>query len=257
MSIGRRSIGLVAAIAALATAAIVAAPVQAQSAPSGQIRVAAAASLTDVLPVIGRAFERRHPGTKVAFSFGGSSTIASQVVGGAPVDVLATASEATMRQATSAGAVEPPQRFARNAMTVVVPSDNPGGVRTLADLARPGVLVGVCDVSVPCGAAAAEVIRKARLAVRPVTRELDVRALLGKVRAGELDAGIVYVTDARAAGSSVRQIALPRTVNASTTYPVAVVRESGNPVTARAFADFLRRDPAAQSALRAAGFTAP
>ena len=230
---------------------------QAAAKPSGEIRVSAASSLTDVFPVIARAYEKRYPGTKVVFNFGGSSTLVSQVIGGAPVDVIATASEPTMWKAVSAGAVNRPVLFARNTMAIAMPPGNPAGVRSLADLARPGVLVGVCDVAVPCGTAARDVLQRAGVRVTPVTRELDVRAVLGKVMSGDLDAGIVYVTDVRAAGKKVVSLPIPATVNVTTTYPIASVRDTRNPVGAQTFVDYVRYSASAQGILRAYGFAKP
>jgi len=258
MSIVRRVlVGLAGLVIGLAVSAPAPAHAQPKSKPSGEIRVSAASSLTDVLPVIARAFEKRYPGTKITFNFGGSSTLVSQVIGGAPVDVIATASELTMRSAVDAGAVDRPMIFARNTMAVAMPADNPARILRLSDLARPGVLVGVCDVAVPCGAAARDVLRKARVTLTPVTRELDVRGVLGKVMSGELDAGIVYVTDVRAAGRKVTSIPIPATANVTTTYPIATVRGTANPVTSQAFVDYVRSSPSAQGILHAYGFAKP
>lgn len=225
--------------------------------PSGTITVSAASSLTDVMPVIVQAFQKRYPGTTVKLNFGGSSTLVSQVLAGAPVDVLATASEPTMWKAVNAGAVGRPLLFAKNTMIVAMPPDNPAKITRLGDLGRPGVLVGLCEVSVPCGAAARDVLAKASVAVTPVTRELEVRALLGKVMSGELDAGIVYVTDVRAAGSKVSSMVIPSAVNAQTTYPVATVGDTANPALAQTFVNYLRYSASAQGILRAYGFGKP
>lgn len=224
---------------------------------SGSITIAAAASLTDVLPVLITDFQARHPGAVIATSFAGSSTLVEQVLAGASVDVLATASVATINNAVEAGVVESPQIFASNSMAVVVPAGNPGEVRTLQDLQRADLLVGLCEVTVPCGAAAQQVLDKATLRLTPVTQELDVRALLGKVIAGELDAGVVYATDALSAVPQVEIIAIPEEFNAATQYPAAVVRESPNQVLAAAFVDYLARDSAAQTILRDFGFGVP
>jgi molybdate transport system substrate-binding protein len=261
---GRRGIGVL-VVGVLATAWLLggpsatgqaAAPV-ASTTPSGTITVSAASSLTDVLPVIAQAFQKRYPGTTVRMNFGGSSTLVAQVMAGAPVDVLATASEPTMWKAVNAGVVSKPLLFAKNTMAVVMPADNPARITTLSDLGRPGVLVGLCEVTVPCGAAAKEVLTKARVTVTPVTRELEVRALLGKVMSGELDAGIVYVTDVKAAGAKVTSMPIPASVNAVTTYPVATVGDTANPVLARTFVNYLRYSPSAQGILRAYGFGKP
>lgn len=254
----RTSVGTIVgvALAVLMTLGVIQ-PAQAAQQPSGEIRVSAASSLTDVLPVIARAFEQRYPGTKVRFNFAGSSTLVNQVIEGAPVDVIATASEATMGKAVKSGAVLRPVPFARNTMTIALPPGNPARIRSLADLGRRGVLVGVCDAAVPCGTAARDLLARARIPVTPVTRELDVRALLGKVMSGDLDAGIVYVTDVRAVGRKVASVPIPANVNVTTTYPIAAVRDARNPTGARAFVDYVRADPTAQGILRAAGFTRP
>jgi molybdate transport system substrate-binding protein len=224
---------------------------------TGDITVSAAASLTDVLPVIARAFEKKYPGSRVTFNFGGSSALVEQVNAGAPVDVLATASEPTMWKAVSAGHAGLPLLFAKNSMAIAMPTDNPARIRSLADLARPGVLVAVCDVAVPCGTAARDLLKLNKVAITPVTRELDVRAVLGKVMSGDVDAGIVYVTDVRAARSKVSSVAIPAASNVTTTYPIATVVGSANAVAARAFVAYVRYTASAQGILRAYGFAKP
>lgn len=243
----------------MAPAAAVPTPLEAPSVsrPTGPITVSAAASLTDVLPVIARAFEKRYPGTSVTFNFGGSSGLVSQVLAGAPVDVLATASEPTMRKAVDAGAVNRPLLFAKNTMAIAMPSDNPARITSLADLARPGLLIGMCDTSVPCGAAARDLLARNRISITPVTRELDVRALLAKVISGDLDAGIVYATDVRGVGNKVASVSIPVDVNVTTAYPIATVGRAANPQAAVAFVNFVRYSLSAQGILRAYGFAKP
>lgn len=225
--------------------------------PAGTVTVSAAASLTDVLPVIARAFQRRYPGTTVTFNFAGSSALVEQVKAGAPVDVLATASEPTMWKAVSAGLVGRPLLFAKNAMAIAMPPGNPGRIRQLSDLTRPGVTTALCDVAVPCGAAARDLLRRNGITVTPVTRELDVRHVLGKVMADEVDAGIVYVTDVRAVGDKVTALTIPTAQNVTTTYPIATVSDAPNPVAAKAFVDYVRYTTSAQGILRAYGFAKP
>jgi molybdate transport system substrate-binding protein len=227
------------------------------SVPTSRITVSAASSLTDVLPAIATAFGKKYPQVTVTFNFGGSSTLVTQLKAGAPVDVLATASEPTMWSAYNAGLVSIPLLFAKNSMAIAMPSDNPARIASLADLARPGVLVGVCDAAVPCGAAARELLRVNGITVTPATRELDVRAVLGKVESGDLDAGIVYVTDVRAAGRAVSSVSIPTGTNVSTTYPIAKVLDSPNPAAAWAFVKYVRFSLSAQGLLRAYGFAKP
>lgn len=225
--------------------------------PATTITVSAAASLSDVFPVIGRAFTKRYPNIRVAFNFGASNALVEQLRAGAPVDVIATASEPTMWKATDAGWAGRPVLFARNSMAVALPKGNPGRVRTLASLADPSVTVAMCNVAVPCGAATRDLLARNRLSVNPVTRELDVRAVLAKVEADEVDAGIVYVTDIRAAGASIASLPIPAARNVTTTYPIATVTSSEQPQAARAFVDYVRNSSSAQGILRAWGFARP
>ncbi len=227
------------------------------AAPKGSITVSAAASLTDVFPVIATAFMKRYPGTSVKFNFAGSSTLVQQVIAGAPVDVLATASEPTMSTAVKAGFVGRPLLFAKNSMSIAMPAGNPAKVSALSSLNREGLLVAVCAVSVPCGTAARDLLAKISSSVRPVTLELDVRAVLAKIIAGEVDAGIVYATDVKSVGSKISSIAIPSELNVTTTYPITTVNESGNSTAAQAFVDYVRFTTSAQGILRAYGFAKP
>lgn len=228
------------------------------SAPAGggRITVFAAASLTEAFTELGRSFEAARPGTTVAFSFGPSSGLAAQIVAGAPADVFAAASPATMERAVTAKAARPAVTFARNVMEIAVPPGNPAGVRTVADLARPGVKVALCAPDVPCGVTARGMLRNAGVAVRPVTEEVDVKAALTKVRLGEVDAAVVYVTDVLAAGDEVQGVAVPADLNESTSYPISTLTASSKPALAQAFVDHVR-SPAGLRTLAAAGFRAP
>lgn len=231
-------------------------PGTSSSTVTGTITVLAAASLRTTFTQLAETFEQAHPGTTVRLSFGPSSGLAQQVVRGAPADVLASASAATMTTVTRAGAASDPRTFAVNRMQVAVPPDNPARIGSLPDLARPGVKVALCQQQVPCGALALTVLQHARLDVTPVSEEADVGSVLTKVQLGEVDAGVVYVTDVRAAGGRVRGVAIPDVVNASTSYPIAVLKASANPATAQAFVDAVLA-PAGRQVLAAAGFAAP
>ena len=224
---------------------------------TGVVTVSAAASLTDVFPVIAKAFEKKYPGTTVKFNFGGSSALVEQINAGAPVDVLATASETTMWKAVNAGHVGIPLLFAKNTMAIAMPPGNPKGITQLSDLAKPDVKVAVCAVAVPCGAAARDLFKLNGITVKPVTQELDVRAVLGKVMADEVDAGVVYVTDVKAVGNKVTSVTIPSAQNVTTTYPIATVVGAPNVVAARAFVAYVRYTPSAQGILRAYGFAKP
>lgn len=224
---------------------------------TSELTVSAAASLTDVFPVIADAFKKRFPDTEIKFNFSGSSTIMNQVIAGAPVDVIATASESTMQIGVDSKDVLRPLFFARNSLTIAVPAGNPANIKDLADLQRSGLLLGVCDTAVPCGTSAAELFAKNKLNVTPVTRELDVRSLLGKVISGDLDAGIVYITDVKAAGSKVEFVEIPIKENVMTTYPIAVVSQTPNTELSNRFVNFVRFSTTSQAILRAFGFAKP
>jgi len=223
---------------------------------AGAITVFAAASLTESFTTLGTQFEAAHPDATITFSFGPSSGLATQVAEGAPADVFASASTANMDSVVAAGAATSPSTFATNVMEIAVPPGNPAKIAALADLTRAGVKVALCQPEVPCGAVAATVLASAGLAVTPVTLEADAKATLTKVRLGEVDAGIVYVTDVLAAGDKVTGIEIPADVNAATSYPVATLTASKSPELARAFVDYVLSADGAR-VLAAAGFRAP
>ncbi|GAA1246117.1 molybdate ABC transporter substrate-binding protein [Oryzihumus leptocrescens] len=226
------------------------------SSVGGTVTVFAAASLKEAFTNLGTRFEEQHPGTHVVFSFGPSSGLAQQVTQGAPADVFASASTKNMDQVVQAGAATTPTPFASNQMEIAVPPDNPAHVAGVKDLARSGVKVALCQAQVPCGATAAKVFDNAGVTVTPVTEEVDVKSVLAKVSLGEVDAGVVYVTDVRAAGSKVKGILIPAAVNASTSYPIATLVKAPNPAGAKAFTDLVL-SAAGQQVLAADGFAKP
>lgn len=218
------------------------------------VTVFAAASLQDVFTALAGQFEQAHPDTKVVLSFGGSSSLAQQINSGAPVDVFAAASEATMDTVAKAGNAEKVTLFAANKLTIATPKDNKAGIASLSDLAKPQVKLALCAVEVPCGAAAATVAKKANLTFKPVTQEQDVKAVLTKVSLGEVDAGLVYVTDV--IGANVASIAIPDDVNAITRYPISVIKNAPNAAGADAFTQYILSADG-QAALTKAGFAKP
>lgn len=223
---------------------------------TGTVTVFAASSLKETFTSIAKRFEAAHPGTTVVLSFAASSALATQITSGAPADVFASASAKDMATLTSAGAATAPTTFATNSLTVVVPSANPAQIASLADLARAGVKVAQCQAAVPCGVLAAKVLATAGLTVTPATLEPDVKSVLTKVRLGEVDAGLVYATDAVAAAGSVTAVPIPAGVNATTAYPIAALSHAANPAGARAFVDAVV-SAEGLAVLKAAGFGAP
>lgn len=226
------------------------------AAVSGTVNVFAAASLKEAFTSLRSQFETAHPGARVVMNFGPSSGLATQIIQGAPADVFASASTRNMTQVTDAGAATSPTTFASNVMEIAVPAKNPAHITALSDLGRPGVKVAVCQPAVPCGATAQKAFANAGLAITPVSLEVDVKAVLSKVILGEVDAGVVYVTDVRSAGDKVKGVKIPDDVNASTSYPIATLTESGNKATAQAFTDYVL-SAQGTAALAAAGFAKP
>jgi molybdate transport system substrate-binding protein len=223
---------------------------------TGKITVLAASSLTQAFDTIDALFQQAHPGATVTVSYGASSALATQITQGAPADVFASASQKNMDSVTAAGDATTSTPFAKNVMEVVVPAANPAGITTLADLARPGVKVALCQAEVPCGSTAAKVFTNAHLTVTPVTLEADVKSTLAKVTLGEVDAAVVYVTDVLAAGSKVKGIQIPADVNASTAYPIAVLKGSANSTLAQAYVAYVL-SAEGQKVLADAGFATP
>lgn len=221
---------------------------------SGDITVFAAASLKKTFTQIGSDFEKAHPGTKVTFSFAGSSDLVAQIQQGAPADVFASADTKNMDKVTAESlTAATPVVFASNTLEIAVPPGNPAKVATLADLAKPGVKVVLCAPAVPCGSAAAKVEQAAGVDIKPVSEEQSVTDVLGKVSAGEADAGLVYVTDVKGAGDSVQGITFAQSSAAANAYPIAALKASRNAAVAAAFVDAVT-SPAGQQVLAAAGF---
>jgi molybdate transport system substrate-binding protein len=226
------------------------------SAVSGTITVFAAASLTESFGTLGRQFEAAHPGTTVRFNFAASSALAQSIGQGAPADVFASAGARNMDTAVKGGDAASPTTFAKNVMEIALPPDNPGGVGSLADLAKAGLKVALCQEQVPCGATAKQALDEAKVTVRPVTLGADVKAVLTAVELGEVDAGIVYRTDVRAAGAKVRGVEIPADRNASTSYLIARLTDAPNAAGAKAFVDYVLSADG-RSVLAEAGFAAP
>ncbi|MEO3811516.1 molybdate ABC transporter substrate-binding protein [Sphaerisporangium sp. B11E5] len=228
----------------------------AASAPATEVTVFAAASLTGTFTELGKVFEAAHPGTTVRFNFGSSATLAQQITQGAPADVFAAASPATMKTVTDASLAGAPATFARNKLQIAVPAGNPAGVDELKDLADPKVKVALCAEQVPCGAAAVKALDAAGLKVTPVTLEQDVKATLTKVELGEVDAALVYRTDVTASAGKVQGIEFPEADTAINDYPIATLTKAPAGDLARRFADLVLSQRG-KDVLAKAGFETP
>lgn len=250
-AVGLLALGLVAVMAAGCST-------EAGSSPAADttLTVSAASSLTEAFTSLAAEFEARHPGVDVVLNFAGSSALAEQVNAGAPVDVLATASRATMAVVVGGGKATDPVTFARNELTVVTPAGNGSGIKQLADLQESDVLTAICAPEVPCGAATASLLDQNGLAITPATLDPDVKSVLARVVTDEVDAGIVYVTDARAAGDAVTTIPIPTGANVSTDYQVAAITDTAHPDLAEEFVALVSGD-AGRATMTNLGFLAP
>ncbi|MFF0307310.1 molybdate ABC transporter substrate-binding protein [Streptosporangium sp. NPDC004379] len=233
-----------------------ASPAPAAGDGAGEVTVFAAASLTGTFTELGRTFEAAHPGTTVRFNFGSSATLAQQIVQGAPADVFAAASPATMKTVTDASLAGSPTTFVRNRLQIAVPKDNPAEVDDLADLADAKVKVALCAEQVPCGAAAVKALDAAGLKVTPVTLEQDVKATLTKVGLGEVDAALVYRTDVIASAGKVTGIDFPEADKAINDYPIATLTRAPAGGPAKEFVDLVLSQQG-RDVLTRAGFEAP
>ncbi|MFN0153172.1 MAG: molybdate ABC transporter substrate-binding protein [Gaiella sp.] len=218
------------------------------AAAASPLRISAASSL-------GAVFVGLAPAARI--SLAGSDELATQIRAGAPADLFASASPTYTQGLFRDGLVERPVAFAGNRLVVIVPRSNPAGLRSVANLARPGVKVVLASPAVPAGAYAREALRRLGLAkavlANLVSNEQDVKSVVAKVWFGQADAGIVYATDARIAASRVAAIAIPSRAQPKIRYEIAVVTRSSRKPEARAFIRRLLSAGGAR-ALRAAGF---
>ena len=209
-----------------------------------ELTVAAAASLTEAFTEIGADFQEE-TGVAVAFTFGPSDGLATQIVEGAPVDVFASASPAWMDAISERGpGVRRRTNLARNRLAVIVPADNPANIRELDDLATDGVQLVLAAEGVPAGDYAREILANAGIAdaalANVVSNEEDVAGVVTKVLTGEADAGIAYVTDVTAeVAGLISVVEIPDNVNVIATYPIAVIADSNRPDVAREFVEFV------------------
>jgi molybdate transport system substrate-binding protein len=216
----------------------------------GQLTVLAAASLTDVL---------RQVDPDARYSFAASDTLATQIREGAPADVYAAANERLPDELFEEGLVEEPVVFATNRLVLMVRAGNPEGIRTVADLRRPGLRVVMADAGVPAGDYTREVLANLGaedLVAGAASQDDDVRGVSGKVALGEADAGFAYATDAAAVADDVDAVPLPAAAQPPIRYGVAVVAASENAAGARAFIAALR-SAEGRAALGDAGFGLP
>ncbi len=212
-------------------------PSQTQTPQTQDVTIFAGSSLTDAFARAGDDFTRTNTRVRFTFNFGSSSTLATQIINGAPADVFASADDANMQKVVDAELTDgTPKAFADNRLQIAVAAGNPKKIAGLTDLARSDVVLVLAAPTVPAGKYALDALAKAGVDARPVSQEVDVRAVLNKVALGEADAGIVYVTDVKSASG--------------------VVKDSKNAPLAHRFVEYLV-SPAGQSVLAEFGFSKP
>ncbi|OBA89779.1 molybdate ABC transporter substrate-binding protein [Mycobacteriaceae bacterium 1482268.1] len=221
------------------------------------ITVFAAASLKKSFTEIGERFKTDNPGSSVDFAFAGSADLVTQLAQGARADVFASADTKNMVKAEQADLIEGrPVDFASNTLTIVTARGNPKQIASFADLNAPGVSVVVCASEVPCGSATEKIEKATKTELRPVSEETSVTDVLNKVTSGQADAGIVYVTDALAAGDKVAAVNFVESSVAVNTYPIAMLKGASKPDLAKKFVDLVTGEYG-QKVLSKAGFAKP
>lgn len=229
---------------------------------SGSLTIYAAASLHPALDTLTQKFAETHPGVDIAPTvYDGSSTLAAQLVSGAPADLFASADASSMQTVMGEGLIAGSAPvFATNVLVIAVPPGNPLDIASLADLAEPvggeAPVVVLCATEVPCGSAATTLLEQARVDLAPASEEQNVSAVLAKVQAGEADAGLVYRTDVMASRGRVDSIDIDGAAEHSNRYPIGVLDGSGNRAAAEGFSEFVRSTDG-QAVLTKHGFGAP
>ena len=204
-------------------------------APTKSITVYAASSLIKPFTAIGKNFEAANPGYSVEFVFAGSAELSNALAEGAAADVFASGDPSNMSLVADAGAVsDNPVPFASNRLVVVTPPGNPGHLASFADLNRPGLRVAVCSAQGACGSATETVAQGDGVHLHPASTETTAGHVLQDVISGQADAGVVFMTDALAAGDKASWFALSGDDDAVTSY-IAVLDRSGQDGAARQF----------------------
>jgi molybdate transport system substrate-binding protein len=227
------------------------------SSVEGELLVSAAASLTDAFAEMESAFEDANPDLDVVLNLGSSSALREQILEGAPADVFASADTSNMDQVAEAAEISgEAEIFVTNSLQIAVPTGNPAEVTGLEDFAREELLIGLCAEDVPCGDFGRQALAKAGVIPSIDTNEPDVRALLTKIEAGELDAGITYLTDVLSASGRVEGLEIPAEMNIVAEYPIATLAGAPNPDAAVVWVEFVLSEEG-QAILTSYGFTSP
>lgn len=226
---------------------------------AAELTVFAASSLTAVFSdEIGPAFEDANPGAEVVFNFASSDALAAQIRSEGSADVFASASGTWMDAVADDPGITGRTDFAQNRLVIVTPIDDPASISSISDLATPGIQLVLAAEGVPVGDYARDALDNAGILAAAeaniVSNEEDDASVVGKIAAGEADAGIVYESDvAGPTGNDLRAVEIPADVNAIATYPIAVVTGGPQQELAVAFVDYVTGTET-QSALESYGF---
>jgi len=216
------------------------------------LNVFAAASLTESFTELGTNFHNAHSNVTVKFNFAGSQALEQQISNGASTDVFASADQTNMQKASSAGLVGNAQTFVKNKLVVILPTNNPGKINSLKDLANKGIKIDIEGPTVPAGKYSLQVLDKmgqsadygksyeSAVKANFVSQEDNVKAVVTKVQLGEADAGFVYLTDVTSKVSSkVRELTIPDNFNVVAQYPIAVTKKAPDASDAQAFVQYV------------------
>ncbi len=221
-------------------------------AEESKLTVLAASSLTDSFTALEKTYEQDHPDIDVVLSFDSSAILVEQLSQGLAGDVLATADETSMDKAVAAGVIAgTPRPFATNTLVIVTPAGNPAEITGIDDLADS--TFAVCVPAAPCGDATRRLFELDQFTGKPATEEENVRSVLTKVTAGEVDAGLVYASDATAAGDKVDVVRADNASEVVNVDPIATVKGSKNADAAKDWIDLVT-GTRGQKALRDHGF---
>ncbi|QKG26166.1 molybdenum ABC transporter substrate-binding protein [Actinomadura verrucosospora] len=219
------------------------------------LTVLASSSLTEVFGEMSAAYRQSHPDVRLAPEFGGSAEMADKLSEHDPGDVLATADTVSLNQADPY--LDGHRRaIAATGLTIAVGPGNPRRIRGLADLDRRGMRVVAGAPSVPIGRYTRQAFAKAGVALQTTAEEISSRAVLDRIRVGDADAGVVYITDLRSAGVAVSSVPIPANENVTATYSAAAVKDGAHRDDADEFVSWLVT-PEAQRLFNKYGFTTP
>ena len=246
----------------LACSAVVSAlPYQAVAASSNEITVSAASSLTNAFGEIGKAFETKQKEIKVLFNFGSSGDLLRQIEASAPVDVFASAAAREMDELEKKQLIVAGTRadFAGNVLVLVKPVSSKVTLKSFEDLKDPEIKkIAIGNpATVPTGMYADQTFKFLKIFDSVKDKLIfgeNVRQVLDYVARGEVDAGIVFSTDASTRAKEVSVITFaPEGSHEKVIYPIAVIKETKNERQAKIFVDFVR-SPEGQKILEKYGF---